>query len=545
MFLTAASPDRNRIPIRAGNIVSGVLLWVALGVGHARATDCNAMNGKRFGEGVVIAATAISPPFSVSAIAPPEPVSIAKPFCRLQGQLGPSADSDIQFEVWLPPAEAWNGKYAGIGNGGFAGSLTYAPMSWALTAGYAVSGTDTGHQASFLASSWAVGHPEKVVDFGWRAIHATAVATKAIVTAYYGKDAAYSYFSGCSNGGRQGLMEAQRFPEDYDGIVVGAPANNWLGMSATDVWDQQALVADPQGSLPVAKLPAVTKAVLDACEAHNGYVDDPPRCRFRPEALLCKSGDGPSCLTPPQLETLRKIYAGPSGRSGSRLFPGFQPGGEAGPRGWDLWITGNGSAKPLQLPIGAGTFGDLAFGRPGYDFRTFKFDSDLREADKRVGSVLNATDPDLTRFRDRGGKIIQYHGWIDAAISPLNSIDYYNSVLKRLGGLRQVQSFYRLFMAPGMRHCGFGPGPNAVGGGFALPSVSPDAKHDVLAALANWVENNAPPDQVIATAYSDDDPAKGLAAQRPWCAYPALARYVGHGDRSKAESYVCRAPASR
>ena len=514
----------------------------------AAETSCAGLTGKRFGDAVITAATPIAPPFSVAGLDPPTPVAVAKPFCRVQGTIRPNAESDIRFEVWLPPEQAWNGKYEGVGNGGFAGSIIYGPMSWALDAGYAVSGTDTGHGGSALDSSWAIGHPEKVVDFGWRAIHATAVAAKAVVAAYYGRGAAHAYFSGCSDGGREGLMEVQRFPEDYDGIVAGAPANNWLGMSATDVWDEQALVAGPESSLPPAKLPVITRAVLEACQGHDSYLDDPSRCPFHPETLLCKSGDTASCLTAPQVETLRRIYDGPHDESGKRLFPGFEPGGEAGPRGWDFWITGDGS-KPgeasLQLAIGGGFFRDMVFGKPDWDLRTMNFGSDLALAEQRMGQIVNATDSNLKQFRDRGGKIIQYHGWDDAAISPLNSIAYYLSVVRQQGGIERTQAFYRLFMAPGMRHCGFGPGPNAIGGVFGLPSVAQDPRHDVVAALAHWVEDNVPPERIVATSYRDDDPAKGVAAQRPWCSYPAVGRYNGHGDRTSAASFACEAPARR
>ncbi len=489
----------------------------------ARAADCTGLFGMTLGDARVIAADDVAPPFAVTGMDPPTPVTVAAPFCRVQGVIQPTPDSDVRFEVWLPPAATWNGKYEGVGNGGFAGSLIYPAMNWGLAAGYAVSGTDTGHTGSPIASGWAVDHPEKVVDFGWRGIHETAVAAKAIVAAYYGHVAAHDYFTGCSDGGREALMEAQRFPEDYDGIVAGAPANKWTWLVATAVWDEQALAAVP-GGLPAAKLPAITTAVMAACHGSDGYLADPGRCRFNPAVLKCKSGDANTCLTAPQVAILEKIYGGPHNAAGQQEYPGFQPGSEAGPTGWKLWITGAGTGEgSLQLAFARGFFGDMVFAKPDWDFRTMNFDSDMTVTEQRTGAAINATDIDIDRFRARGGKLIQYHGWDDSAIPPRSSIEYYSAVAKRLGGVAKTQSFYRLFMAPGMQHCGMGPGPNAVSGVFGLPAPKHDATHDVVAALAHWVEDGVAPTKIVATRYRDNDPAKGIAAQRQWCPYPSVA----------------------
>ena len=478
-------------------------------IGAAAASDCAGLAGMTLGNAAVIDATAVSPPFSVTGMDPPRPVTVAAPFCRVQGIIKPTSDSGIRFEVWLPEASDWNGKYQGVGNGGFAGSLIYPSMNQALAAGYAVSGTDTGHTGSPIASGWSVGHPEKVADFGWRAIHETAVVSKAIISAYYRHAAAHAYFSGCSDGGREALMEAQRFPDDYDGIVAGAPANKWTWLVATAVWDEQALAATP-GGLPAAKLPAITKAVLAACHGADGYLADPGRCRFDPAVLRCKAGDSNTCLTEPQVAALRRIYAGPHNAAGQQEYPGFEPGSEAGPTAWPLWITGKGTGEgSLQLAFGRGFFGDMVFGNPDWDFRTMNFDGDMTLTEQRTGAAVNATDADLDRFRALGGKLIQYHGWDDPAIPPRSSIEYYSAVAKRLGGIEQTQSFYRLFMAPGMQHCGFGPGPNAVGGVFGLPSPAHDATHDVVAALAHWVEDGVAPAKLVATALPRQRPGQG------------------------------------
>ena len=361
---------------------------------------------------------------------PPQLVSLSVPFCRVEGTIRPTAGSDIRFELWLPPASAWNGKYEGVGNGGFAGFITYEPMRWALEAGYAVSGTDTGHVASVVDARWALGHPEKVADFGWRAIHETAVASKAIVEAYYGRVPSHAYFAGCSDGGREALMEAQQFPEDYDGIVSVAPANYWTQVLAGAIWNEQALVAEPGGALTAKKLPTITAAALAACHAEDEILDNPHQCHFDPSVLLCKGAESDSCLTSQQITTLRKIYSGRQDAAGKSVFPGFEPGGEANPGGWAQWITGNG-ANPgegsLQLAFGIGYFANMVFEKPDWDFRSINFDTDVELATAKTGQALNATDTNLERFKAAGGRLIQVHGWSDAALPP----SVRSSIMKR------------------------------------------------------------------------------------------------------------------
>ena len=488
----------------------------------------------------------MAPPSSVVGKDPPTPVAVNAPFCRVEGSIKPSSDSDIAFEVWLPPEASWNGKYEGVGNGGFAGSFIYAPMDWALEGGYAVSATDTGHSGGTLDAAWALGHPEKITDFGWRAIHETASASKAIVEAYYGKPAAHAYFSGCSDGGREALMEAQRFPKDYDGIVAGAPANSWTTLLTEGIWNDQALSAAPDSWISPEKLDVVTEAALKACHGENGYLDDPRQCHFDPSSLLCTAAETNECLSAPQVAALKKIYSGMQDASGRSVFPGFPPGGESGPVAWRLWLTG---AEPKRMEgtliyaFVTGYFADMVFDKPDWSFRGQNVADDLAQAEEKTGKALDSPDPDLSAFRDAGGKLIQYHGWSDAAIPAPSSINYYEEVAAKMGGIEKTQSFYRLFMAPGMQHCGVGLGPNAIGGVFGLPSPAHDPAHDVVSALAHWVEDGAAPDQIIATLYRDNDPSKGIVAQRPWCAHPAVARFSGQGARTEAASYACTAPA--
>ncbi len=527
----------------AGSVAACAL---SFGAGGAEAADCGSLAGKAFGDATITAATNVSPPSSVVGKDPPKPVAVNAPFCRVQGSIKPSSDSDIAFEVWLPPQAAWNGKYEGVGNGGFAGSLIYPAMDWALEAGYAVSGTDTGHSGGSLDAPWALGHPEKITDFGWRAIHETASASKAIVEAYYAKPPAHSYFAGCSDGGREALMEAQRFPKDYDGIVAGAPANYWTRLLTNGVWTDQALAATPDSWISPEKLSVVTDAALKACHGENGILDDPGQCHFDPSSLLCKAGESNECLSAPQITALKKIYSGMQDASGKSVFPGYPPGGEFGPVAWTLWLTG---AEPKRVEgtliygFATGYFADMVFDKPDWNFRGQNLADDLAQAEEKTATAVDAANPDLSAFRDAGGKLIQYHGWNDAAIPAQSSIDYYEEAAAKLGGIEKTQSFYRLFMAPGMQHCGLGLGPNAVGGVFGMPPPARDPAHDVVAALAHWVEDGAAPDQIIATLYRDDDPSKGIAAQRPWCAHPAVARYSGQGARTEAASYACAAPA--
>jgi Tannase and feruloyl esterase len=518
---------------------------LSLGAAGAAAADCGSLAGKTFGDATITAATNVAPPSSVVGKDSPKPVAVKAPFCRVQAALKSSPDSDVTLEVWLPPEAAWNGKYEGVGNGGFAGSLIYNAMEWALEAGYAVSGTDTGHAGGPLDAGWALGHPEKIVDFGWRAIHDTAQVSKAIVETYYAKPPAHAYFTGCSDGGREALMEAQRFPKDYDGIVAGAPANFWTKLLTNAVWTDQALTATPDGWISPEKLAVVTDAALKACHGENGFLDDPGQCHFDPSSVVCKAGQTDQCLSEPDVAALKKVYSGTQDASGKSVFPGYPPGGESGPAAWSLWISGREPkrmAGTLLHGFGTGYFANMVFDKPNWDFRGQNVADDLAQAQQKTGKALDSADPDLSAFQAAGGKLLQYHGWSDAAIPAGSSIVYYEQVVAKMGGIENIQSFYRLFMAPGMQHCGGGLAPNAVGGVFGMPSPSRDPAHDVVSALARWVENGKAPDQIIATLYRDDDPSKGVAAQRPWCPYPAVARYSGQGSRTDAASYACTAP---
>ena len=471
------------------------------------------------------------------------PLSLPLPaFCRVAGVATPTSDSDIRFEVWLP-ISGWNGKFNQVGNGGFAGSIPLGAMAGPLLRGYATAGTDDGHEASVTDASWAVGHPEKLIDFAYRAVHETSVQAKAIIRAFYGKDPADSYFVGCSDGGREALMEAQRYPNDFIGIVAGAPANYWTHLLATAVWVEQAVHSDPASGLPPAKLAILQKAVVASCDrldgVPDGILENPNFCRFDPATVQCKAGDGPDCLTAAQVRAAKKIYDGPRNpRTRQRVFPGFAPGAEAIPVNWPLWLTGNGpdpGQPPLAWLFGNSFFGSIIFDDPKWDFRSLNFDSHIKFADDKAG-FIGSTNPDLAPFKARGGKLIQYHGWGDAAIPPQSSIDYFKSVQGRLKG--NTAGFYRLFMVPGLSHCSGGIGAIEFG---QAPSPNAGAAHDYLAALDRWVKNGIAPDSFIATGAVPGDPAKTKMTHL-LCPYPQQARYKGSGDIHDASNFVCAAP---
>jgi hypothetical protein len=516
-------------------IVIGAVTVLSVAATTAQATDCRSLVGVTFGDASIVRSDDVIPPSTIGSEGSGRQggVSVKAPFCRVQGIIKPSVDSDIKFEVWLPPAPGWNGNYQGVGNGGFAGILPYPAMNRALEAGYAVSATDTGHTDSTgeqRDTRWALGHPEKFIDYAWRAIHETSVASKAIVQAYYSKAPAYAYFVGCSTGGRQALTEAQRFPTDYNGIIAGAPGQHMNPLMTLDLSIAQAAAASPDGWLSPAKLALLNAAVLQACNAMGGVLDDPRECRFDPSRLRCRPGQTRACLSLSDVTLVHLIYSGLKNAAGQQVYPGFARGGELS---WN-WAVGS----RLQQ-LATGYFGDIVIGKPNWDFRSLSPAEALRLARESIGATLDALDPDLRPFRAAGGKLLEYHGWSDPRISPLGSIHYYESVASTLGGIEHVRPFYRLFMAPGMEHCASGPGPNAVGGAYGLPAPSRDPEHDVVAALAHWVEDGVTPERITATLYAHNDPNQGVTSQRPWCAYPATARYSARGDRSQAASHTC------
>ncbi len=453
-------------------------------------------------------------------------------FCRVAGFVTP----EVKFEVWMPTT--WNRKFLAVGNGGLAGTINYAAMVAPLERGYATASTDTGHTAD-NDGHWAQGHMQRVVDFAHRGVHVMTEASKAVIGAFYGDPAAHAYFTGCSQGGQEALTEAQRYPRDYDGIVAGDPANFWTHLYlGAHLWITQALLKDPAAYIPTSKIQIIADAVNNTCDALDGIKDgilnDPRRCHFDPSTLLCKNGDAPSCLTQPQVDAARKIYQGARYADGEQIFPGIMPGGESGPGGWASWITGQEPGKGSHTTLGLPFLRYVVFENPDWDFRSFRFeraqgfDSDVDFTDDKLGSIFNNINPDLRAFQTNGGKLIQYHGWSDPDISPLNSINYYQSVVQlrdRNGGrgLSETKNFYRLFLVPGMQHCNGGPGPNTF---------------DAVSALEQWTEHGTAPDQITASHLTNG----AVDRTRPLCPYPQEAQWKGTGSTDKAENFVCALP---
>jgi hypothetical protein len=463
-------------------------------------------------------------------------------FCRVAVEAMPTADSDIKIEVWLP-ASGWNGKLQGIGNGGFAGQIDFPELGSAVSHGFAAVATDTGHSGNPTQAAWAMGHPEKVIDFGHRGIHEMTRVAKAAVQGFYGKAPQHSYFAGCSDGGREALMEAQRYPEDYDGILAGAPANYWTRLLSTAVVDTQALTVDPASFIPPAKISTISAAVLAACDAldgvRDGILNDPRQCHFDPASIECKAGeDSDKCLTAPQAAALKKLYAGPHDPQGHEVFPGFLPGAEDGQGGWGLWITGPAPNKSLITFFGLGYFSSMVYGKSDWDYKTFTLEAGVKAAEEKTASALNATDPNLASFRSRGGKLILYHGWNDPAIPALNTVNYFQSLIGKMGQ-NNVDSFVRLYIAPGMQHCGDGPGPDSFG--QVGDSGPVDPQHSAYASLQLWVEKGDAPGAIIATKYVRNGAEHRVEMTRPLCAYPLAAKYKGTGDSNDAANFVCEA----
>ena len=501
------------------------------------AADCGALQALKLTDAVISTAELVTSG-DLEADTLEKPLHGLPPFCRVTGVLKPSADSEIRFEVWLPE-NGWNGRFLGAGNGGFAGQIGYQNLAGNLGRGFATAGSDAGHQAQSEDASWAFGHPEKIKDFGWRAVHLSTQRAQEIVAAYYGKKPDKSYFDSCSDGGREALMEAQRFPEDYDGILAGAPANAWTHMLVAGVDVAQLTNGNPRAYISALKLPAIQKAALAACDqadgVKDGFINDPPKCHFDPDVLQCKAGDSLDCLTAPQVTALKKYYAGGSDGRGHSLFPGYAMGDEAG--AWGSWVVGQGPGGASGLNYARNFLRYMVMNDPKFNILTADVATLLDQAVRTTAPDLDAINADLTAFKARGGKLIMYHGWDDPAISPWNSIGYYESVQKTMGA-EPTASFMRLYMVPGMEHCVRGPGPAAFGQ-LGIPTSS-GPKYGVFDQLVDWVEKDVPAGNVIATKYAAGEDGKPkVEMTRPLCPYPAVAHYKGSGDTNNASSFSC------
>jgi feruloyl esterase len=452
------------------------------------------------------AVSAPAPPAARGGGTPPAPAMIPA-HCRVQMVLAPSADSRIEMEMWLPPVEAWNGKFMGVGNGGFAGSIQGLTndMPQALRLGYATAGTDTGHQDQ--GGAWAIGHPEKMIDFGYRATHEMTVKAKQIVKVFYDKTPQFSYFKGCSTGGRMALMEAQRYPDDYDGIIAGSLANRHIHMWTAGVARSVDLSRHPEGAITAEQAALVNTLVTNTCDTlKEGFLNNPRACKVDFSALKCQAGTAAaSCLTGPQLKTVETFYGGVRNSKGELIFSGQALGNPIGAQ-----------RSTNQDPGGLFDLVRIAHNDPNVDWKTFDLDREMKFLDEKIGYV-DAVNPDLGKFKSSGGKLLLTHGWSDTGITPETTTWYYDSVLNKMG--RNQSDWLRLFMAPGMGHCGGGPGVNTF---------------DSIGALEKWVEKGIAPDTMMGTG------AQGLT--RPLCQYPQAAEYKGSGDLKDASNWACKAP---
>lgn len=437
-------------------------------------------------------------------------------FCRIAATLRPSADSEIKIEVWLP-ASAWNGKFQAVGNGGWAGSISYQVLAGALGAGYAAASTDTGHTGN--SAAFAVGHPEKVIDLGYRAVHEMTVKAKALINAFYGAAPTLSLWNGCSQGGRQGVAAAVRYPEDFDGVIAGAPAVNWMHLHAGRMAANRAANTTPASTIPRAKYALIHDAVLAACDASDGVKDgvleNPPACTFDPGVLQCRAGQGEeSCLTAPQVEAARVMYAPVKHpATGDVVVPGLMPGSELG------WFAAA-AAQPVATAFEAYRY--LAFQDPKWDPASFNPATDIDRmlrADR--DDVLGTTSTDLGAFFERGGKLLLYHGWSDAQVTPLNTVGYFNKVVSRFGR-DVVGKSIQLYMVPGMGHCQGGTGTD---------------RFDKVQPLEAWLATGRAPASIEAARATGGI----IDRTRPVCPYGQVATYCGRGSANYGPNFVCSA----
>jgi hypothetical protein len=463
-------------------------------------------------------------------------------FCRVLASVKPAPDSDIEIEMWLPK-DGWKGVFHGNGNGGFGGTLASGGIAAGVKRGYASATTDMGTAPSTpLNGDPLIGHPRKWEDWGRLSTHVMTEVGKDIAKAFYGEAAKYSYFTGCSTGGQQGLIEAQYYPTDYDGILIGAPVVNRTWGHAAVAWDYIAANLEPGHKLSDAKLKLLHNAAVSVCSAKgNGlksdpFISDPTECDFDPAKLTCHGAESDQCLTPAEVATANAFYSGPTDHAGKATYYGWPPGSETGVLTWAFLET------PLNAP-GEPSFDGLfkwVFG-PEWNWRNFDLDRDMPQVDAKLGPILNgAVTGDFTRFKARGGKLIIFQGWADPIVAPYQTVALYEKLAKEFG---PDQDFARLFMAPGLTHCGLGgTGLNGFESAQSsmLPPPSDDARHDLFVALSAWVEDKKTPTEVVATSYVDNkDASKGIAMQRPLCPYPQKAWYKGEGDPNDASSFVC------
>jgi feruloyl esterase len=548
----------------------GLFAGVAIAGTPAMASPCTNLQSLPLKDTTITSATDnTTGSFTVPGSNPPNTITGLPPFCRVTATLTPTSDSSIKIEVWLPES-GWNGRFLGTGGGGFQGIISYAALASGIQAGFAATNSDLGTGSSGCSPLYCgsagnmgnplaiafgdpsapttglFGHPERIKDFGFRAIHLMTVRGKEIAKAFFGEHADKSYFAGCSTGGQNALMEAQRFPDDYDGILAGAAAFNRTHLHMAGLSSWQNTHASASRFIQPGQMTLINNAVLAQCVGQDGgattdqFLTDPRDCHFDPKALLCTGGKvPPACLTADQVTTIQNYYAGTIDPVNGQVI---NPGSERGNETDNVFALGLAFAERLPEPPFDGLFYWVfgpGFGQPAsaVNFANFDFHHDVDTVDDQLAKVLNANSTDLGEFREHGGKLLMYHGWADPLIPSQSSINYFNALVGNDGhgfqqasfnfggspGLRRTQSFARLFMVPGMFHCSGGPGPNTF---------------DALSPLVNWVENGVAPETITATKFVSDTPP-AVQMTRPLCVYPKVAKYNGSGSTSMAANFTC------
>ncbi len=487
------------------------------------ADKCESLTSLKIADGKIISASIVEagqfqPPAGGFMMGGPDGMAVYKKtpaFCRVIATLTPTSDSDIKVEVWMP-RDNWNGKLVGIGNGVWAGTISHAALAEPLARGFATVATDTGHTGMGIDAKWAIGHKEKLIDFGHRAVHEMTVKAKELLAAYYGKGEDLSYWVSCSTGGRQGLMEAYRYPDDYDGISSMAPANPMVGLMIGSLWTGYAAMKDDAHRLTMPKLMASNKAYIDKCDridgVKDGIVSYPAMCDYDPGIIQCKGEDQDSCLTAPQVEALRDIYGGVKNpRTGELVFSGFAPGSEQ-----QLMALTSG---PEPFSAATSYFRDIVFEEPEWDFKSFDYDKELAASYRAGRDILDVPPDGLSRFFEGGGKLLLSHGWADGLIPAPNTIAFYESMTSKMDK-EVIFDSARLFMVPGMGHCAGGTGPSVI---------------DMLSVIDSWVTEGKAPDRIIASTPPGQKPMT-----RPLCPYPQVAVYIGSGSTDDAANFVCK-----
>jgi feruloyl esterase len=543
-------------PLTRANAISTWLNLLAGGIGIAAAllatqakgaTPCAELVALQLPDAVVTSAATVS-----GRVRGPDGKNYTglPSFCQVTIVATPTNDSAINILLWMPD-NTWNGRFQGTGNGGYAGNMaidTFA-MVYAIKHGFAVAATDMGTVPSSNNNADAlVGHREKWIDWGSRSTYLMSALGRRVVRAFHGRAPTFSYFNGCSTGGQQALLLAQKYPNLYDGILAGAPAHDRTHVHTSVLWLFAKTHEKPTSYITPDKVTLTNNAIIAACRERSGgapgdtWLTDPRKCDWRPSELRCTSSGQSNCLNNDQVAAATAIYAGPRNPvTGERIFPGMAKGSEAASSfGWN--------ALQASVEPNFGSLFKWVFGLT-FTYRDFDFHRDMTTLDNRLERLLNVTNPDLSEFRERGGKLLMYHGWADPLIAPQSSIDYYTNVVRLENKDRntrgRTQDYFRLFMAPGMNHCYGGPGPHVFGNQYSgnIVVVDPpvdNANYHALRALMAWVERGRAPEKIIATKYVNDTTSAGIAMQRPLCPYPKIAVYNGAGDVKKASSFACR-----